>query len=263
MKLMEKKITAKDMELHLANRYYDRRQWVFLTQVRSSTGSADRVADAMAFNMYGSTGFEIIGFEIKVSRSDFLSELKDMSKSDELMSYCDKWFLVVPDEDIVKEGELPKNWGLLVLQGDKLVQKVRPTVQHTVSMPLHFIASLLRRSNDEIGRIESQYVKREEIEKEITEARRKGYEEGRGYDGKRTEESLKNLRDQVIEFEKATGLSFTEWRGKEYTKTLGVYVKAWLNLTDRSLDYDIRNIENAISTLQRSVIDMKKIKKTL
>lgn len=260
---MEKKITAKDMELHLANRYWDKRQWVFLTQVRSSTGTADRVADAMAFNMYGSTGFEILGFEIKVSRADFLSELKDMSKSNELMSYCDKWFLVVPDANIVKEGELPKNWGLLVLQEDKLVLKVKAINQHTVPMPLHFVASLLRRSNDEIAKIESQCVKREDIKKEIEEARSKGYEEGRGYNGKRTEESLKNLRDQVIAFEQATGLSFTEWRGKEYTKTLGVYVKAWLDLTDRSLDYDIQRIESTISTLQKSVIDMKKIKKTI
>ena len=94
------------MEKHLADRYCDSRQWVFLTQVRSSTGSANRVADAMAFNMYGSTGYEVLGFEIKVSRSDFLAELKDMSKSDELMSYCDKWYLVVPDAEIVKEVRL-------------------------------------------------------------------------------------------------------------------------------------------------------------
>lgn len=133
---VEKSVPAKDRERHLAERYCDCRQWVFLTQVRSSTGGASRIADAMAFNMYGSTGYEILGFEIKVSRSDWLSELKDMSKSDEIMGYCDKWYLVVPDASIVQDGELPKNWGLLVLKDGKLAQKVRPMPQKTEPMPL-------------------------------------------------------------------------------------------------------------------------------
>ena len=53
----EKKITSKDMEDRLADRYCDSRQWVFLTQVRSSTGGANRVADAMAFNRYAEAGW--------------------------------------------------------------------------------------------------------------------------------------------------------------------------------------------------------------
>lgn len=258
---MEKeKITAKDMENHLANKYCDSRQWVFLPQVRSSTGSADRVADGMAFNMYGSTGYEILGFEIKVSRSDWLSELKDMSKSDEIMSYCDKWFLVVPDASIVQEGELPKNWGLLVLKDGKLVQKVRPVIQHTVPMPLHFIASVLRRSGDEVGKIRSQYVKREDIAGEIEEARKRGYEDARGYNGKRTEEELKELRGKVSEFEKASGITLESWRGKDYTKTLGMYVKYAMQLDDNLFKYHLRDIENTIKSLERAVVEVKKIR---
>lgn len=252
--------TAKDMEKYLAERYWDSRQWVFLTQVRSSTGGASRIADAMAFNMYGSTGYEIIGFEIKVSRSDFLSELKDMSKSDEIMSYCDKWFLVVSDADIVKDGELPKNWGLLVLKDDKLVQKVRPIPTKTTPMPLHFIASLLRRSSDEIRRIHSQYIKREDIATEIEKARQKGYDDARGYNGRQTETALKELRDLVSEFERASGITLENWRGKEYAKTLGMYVKVAMELNERTLESDIRNMQNAIKSIERAVVDVKKIK---
>lgn len=257
------KITAKDMEKHLAERYFDTRQWVFLTQVRSSTGNASRTADAMAFNMYGSTGYEILGFEIKVSRSDFLSELKDMSKSDEIMSYCDKWYLVVSDAAIVKEGELPKNWGLLVLKDGKLVQKVRAIATRKEPMPDYFIASILRRSGDEVERIRSQYIKKENVAGEIEAARKRGYEDAKGYNGKQTEERLDRLQAQVIEFEKATGLSFDEWRGKEFAKSLGTYVKFAMDLGERSLDYNIRSIESAISTLQRAVVDVKKVKSSL
>lgn len=257
------KIIAKDMEKHLADRYCDSRQWFFLTQVRSSTGSANRTADAMAFNMYGSTGYEILGFEIKVSRADFLSELKDMSKSDEIMSYCDKWYLVVPDASMVKDGELPKNWGLLVLKGGKLMQKVRAIPTRTTPMPDYFIASILRRSGDEVERIREQYIKREDVAGEIEAAKKRGYEDGRGYNGKQTEENLKRLREYVQEFEKASGISLEEWKGKEYAKSVGMYVKVALSLDERSLDYQVRNIEGAIKTLQVGITDITKIKKAL
>lgn len=260
---IEAKITAQDMERYLGERYCDSLQWVFLTQVRSSTGGANRIADAMAFNMYGSTGYEILGFEIKISRADFLSELKDMSKSNEIMSHCDKWFLVVPDAAIVKDGELPKNWGLLVLKDGKLVQKVRPVPHTPIPMPLHFIASVLRRSGNEVNRIRNQHVKREDIKVEIEAAHKRGYEDGRGYNGKGTEEALKKLREYVSEFEKASGISLEEWRGKEYAKSVGMYVKLALGLDERSLEYVIHSIEGTVATLQKGIADITKIKKVL
>lgn len=258
-----KKITSTDMEKYLAERYSDSYQWVFLTQVRSSTGSASRIADAMAFNMYGSTGYEILGFEIKVSRSDWLSELKNMAKSNEIMEYCDKWYLVVSDANIVQDGELPKNWGLLVLKDGKLVQKVRAIATKTTPMELPFIASLLRRSANEIERIKSTYIKKEDIAGEVEKARKKGYEDAKGYQGLRTEESLTKLQQQVSEFERATGVRFDEWKGKEHAKTLGMYVKLAMDLNERTLEYDIRHIESAISSLQRAIVDVKKIKNTM
>lgn len=259
----EKKITAKDMENHLASRYCDSLQWVFLTQVRSSTGGANRIADAMAFNMYGSTGYEILGFEIKVSRSDFLSELKNMSKSDEIMGYCDKWYLVVSDAKIVQDGELPKNWGLLVLKDGKLVQKVRAVPKKPDPMPIHFIASILRRGGQEVDRIRNQYVRREDIAGEIEAARKKGYDEARGYNGRQTEEALKTLRENVQEFEKASGTSLESWRGKQYSKSLGMYVKFAMEMDERTLGYHVRDIEQAIASLNRAITDVKKIKTAL
>lgn len=261
--MTDTKVTAKDMEKYLAERYCDSRQWVFLTQVRNSTGGASRIADAMAFNMYGSTGYEILGFEIKVSRSDFLNELKDMSKSDEIMSYCDKWYLVVPDAGIVKDGELPKNWGLLVLKDGKLTQKVRAIATRKEPMPDYFIASILRRGGDEVERIRSQYIKREDVAGEIEAARKRGYEDARGYNGKQTEENLKRLREYVQAFEEASGIKLQEWQGKEYAKSVGLYVKFALEMDDRSLGYILRSLESAANTLQEGVKEIAKVKKAL
>lgn len=193
----EKKYTASDMEKYLEDRYSHPYEWVFLTQVRSSTGSANRIADAMAFNMYQSTGYEILGFEIKVSRSDWLSELKDMSKSNEIMEYCDKWFLVVPDASIVQDGELPKNWGLLVLQGDKLVMKVRPTIMPTKPMPDYFVASIMRRHANEVEKIRNSHIPKSNIEAELKEAEERGYIRGQGYNAKQAQRNQHNPNNIV------------------------------------------------------------------
>jgi hypothetical protein len=258
----DKKITAKDMEQYLANRYLNP-QWVFLPQVRSSTGSADRIADGMAFNMYRSTGYEILGFEIKVSRSDWLSELKDMGKSNELMSYCDKWYLVVSDASIVKEGELPKNWGLLVLSNGELKQKVRPTPQVPVKMPLEFVASLLRRNNDEMDRLKYKYVLKESIKDEIERARKSGYEDGRGYNGKRTEEELERVRGVLQAFEESSGIDLSRWISTAKAKEIGRYVKLTMNLHEATIESDIRRMEGTVKSINSAIADMKVIKNDL
>lgn len=258
----EKKITAEDMERHLANKYLNP-EWVFLKQVRSSTGSANRIADGMAFNMYQSTGYEILGFEIKVSRSDWLSELKHMGKSNEIMTYCDKWFLVVPDANIVKEGELPKNWGLLVLKDGELRQKVRPTPQKPEPIPLAFMASILRRNSNVMRALELSYVKRESIKAEIEQARKDGYESGRGYNGKRTEEELERVRGVLHAFEEASGIDLARWVGIPQARTIGKYVKLTMHLNENTIDYDIKRMEGTIKSISSAIADMKVIKNDL
>ena len=94
------------------------REWAFLSHVRSTTGFASggdvRTADALAMSMYRSKRHVLHGFEVKVSRSDWLRELKDPSKSVAIASYCDYWWLAVSEPEVVKAGELPPKWGLLV-----------------------------------------------------------------------------------------------------------------------------------------------------
>ena len=83
------------------------REWAFFSHVR-------RTADALAMSMYRSKGHEMHGFEVKVSRSDWLRELKQPTKADAIAGFCNRWWVAVSNTDIVKTGELPPNWGLLV-----------------------------------------------------------------------------------------------------------------------------------------------------
>lgn len=85
---------------------------------------ASRICDYMAMDLWPGMGIgsgpKLHGHEVKVSRSDWLTELKDPTKAEAFTQYCDYWWLVVSDKDIVKPGELPEGWGLMVKHGPGL-----------------------------------------------------------------------------------------------------------------------------------------------
>lgn len=109
--------------------------------VKSGVGfDARRVCDYMAMDLWGGYGInggvKLHGHEVKTSRSDWLTELRDPEKAEAFVPYCDFWWLVVADKNIVKEGELPEGWGLMVLRGTKSLRAVvQPTRRARLPMP--------------------------------------------------------------------------------------------------------------------------------
>lgn len=87
---------------------------------------------------------ELLGFEIKTSRADFLNELKNPMKAERWRQFCDRWFLVVPDDSIIKD-DLPEGWGLMIvgengkLRIAKSAQRIDPA-----GMPKSVLGSYLR-----------------------------------------------------------------------------------------------------------------------
>lgn len=97
-------------------------RYVIAEHVRNSAGFGGvwtpgappqlRTCDALAIDLWPSAGNLIHGFEVKVSRADWRTELKDPSKAEAFRRYCDYWWLVVPDAKIA-QGDLPPGWGLM------------------------------------------------------------------------------------------------------------------------------------------------------
>ena len=104
-----------------------------------------RTADAIVVDLWPSTGNALHGIEVKVSRSDWLTELKDPAKADAFKPYCDHWWLAVPDAAIVRD-DLPDGWGLLVAgkDGSTLRQRVAAPRLERREMPFGMTAALLR-----------------------------------------------------------------------------------------------------------------------
>lgn len=120
-------------------------KYIVLTQVRAATGWDDpSTADVMVMGNWPSSGNELMGFEVKVSRSDWLNEVKNAEKCAPTKKYCNRWWLVIADETMVKEGELPEDWGMMAIVNNKI--KVIKEAPKLIAEPLShkFVASMLR-----------------------------------------------------------------------------------------------------------------------
>lgn len=119
----------------------------FLPEFRGGTGWArEQRSDAIAMHLWPSKGLELIGFELKVSRSDWLHEVKNPQKAQAIKQFCDRWYLVISDRMFIKDYELPKDWGLMFVEKGKIkVEKEAPKLKATPIDRL-FLASLMRRA---------------------------------------------------------------------------------------------------------------------
>lgn len=85
----------------------------------------------------------IHGFEVKVSRSDWLAELKDPSKAEAWARHCHYFWLVAASRDIVRD-DLPDGWGLLVPHGCSLRALRSPTRRDAQPLTTPMVVSLTR-----------------------------------------------------------------------------------------------------------------------
>lgn len=77
----------------------------------ASTGSDTRL-DGWAMNVWPSNGYRTIAYEIKVSRSDFLREMKDPGKREWALTFTDEFYFVAP-RHLIDPKELPDDCGLI------------------------------------------------------------------------------------------------------------------------------------------------------
>lgn len=118
-------------------------RWIRAEHVASNMGNdSKRIADFIAVDKYPSSGLALHGHEVKVTRSDWLSELRTPAKAESFVRYMDYWWLLVPNPTIVKPGELPAGWGLLVKSGNKLRAQISAPKLSPAPLPIELSLSL-------------------------------------------------------------------------------------------------------------------------
>ena len=162
------KLTTRTL-LNKLREIYGPPRFAFFSEVCLSFASQQR-ADALAINLSRSRQFEIHGFEIKVERGDWISELRNPEKADHAFRYCDFWWLVISDMKIIKAEELPRGWGLLVPKNEFLFPEVKPERLSPDPINRDFMATLLRRGfivAATTGRLQTAFQKGRTYEAEI------------------------------------------------------------------------------------------------
>lgn len=190
----------------LNEKYSDGDACLIAFEVNEGTGGfGGRIADAIAFYMWPSKDYKMIGFEIKVSRSDWLNEMKQPDKSMALSQFCDEWYLVAP-KGVLGIDELPKTWGYMEASDKRLTVKIRAPQREVVNPDKPFMASLLRSM---IRKYQDTSVLEQLIEgaKEKAEKRFKDLYESRL---ERANEDSERYRSLVDKFYKETGLYLSE-----------------------------------------------------
>lgn len=197
-------------------------EWVLAFEVAPETGGGTRRADAVAMNMWRSRGHAIHGFEFKVSRGDWLRELKDPSKADAVAQYCDFWWLVIDGENIIKDDELPEGWGLMIVVRDakKLPKGLRVKVKapKLKAAPINkfFMASLFR-SLGKVDSVEISALARKEAQIEIDKNNR--FIESQVAKARRNYDELNNRIEEIASL---TGIQLDDWRmvPKDFAKAV-------------------------------------------
>lgn len=221
---------AQDLSNRLAIRYAWP-EWAFFEQVYRPTKRGIRYADAMALNLWSTRGLEFHGFEIKVDRRDWLRELKNPAKAEEIGLYCDRWWLVAPEKEFVKEGELPEPWGLLVAHGEGLkIAKQAPKLADALPLDRKFVSVLIRHFHEE------QKQKKHTDDVLLAEYNR-GHEDAEGaleYRVKSATADAKRLQDAIAAFEEVSGVRIDAWSaGKIGTAVQMVLRDEHMRLRDR------------------------------
>lgn len=126
--------------------------WAAFTELRSGTGygrdgerSVEQRFDVVAFNCWPSKKGLRVAYEIKRSRSDFLRELSQPEKRDQVEQFFhETWF--VASHGVCDRDEIPYGWGLLVRtkKGDKLRSVRRPRARDPEPVPYWMMMSVLR-----------------------------------------------------------------------------------------------------------------------
>jgi hypothetical protein len=189
-------------------RAYAREAGYLLIHEISVPGHSTRRTDAIALQMYRSRGIGIHGFEIKVERRDWLNELKDAGKADEVFARCQTFSLVTP-QWLVDPATLPPQWGLLEVRhaDGKVLRTLEPAKLEPQPLDLYSVSLILRRAYDFMAQPWN-----EAHHNELARRYEEGLEAGKKYavGGDEAAKELGRLKARIAAFQEASGIDLDD-----------------------------------------------------
>ena len=126
------------------------RHWLFIPELRIGTGygkGAEPRIDAWAMHPWPSKRLMHVAYEVKVSRSDFLRELRQPVKRRPAVMLSNLFYFATPP-GVIKHGELPIEAGLVEVDPNgRCETKVDAPWRDSYPPTWSFVASVLRTLN--------------------------------------------------------------------------------------------------------------------
>lgn len=129
-------------------------EWATFVELRGSTGFVnDQRIDFFAVHTWPSKRYQSIAYEVKVSRGDFLKEIRHPEKRRFAESVASKSYFVAPI-GLIKSHEVPEGWGLMEpKRGTRSLRIIKHAEERTsVKWTQHFMMSMIRRAADTLPR---------------------------------------------------------------------------------------------------------------
>lgn len=238
-------MTAEDIRSALRKRYDDHRRYAVAEEVGLTTGYSRRRLDMMVLDCYASNGFQIDGFEIKISTSDLRNELRDPDKHVAFFDIIDYYTIAAPAGVVDPVLDImPKTWGILIVNEDGTTRiKRRPLAlrgdeTNEQKIPRGFLAAITRA-------IQSH----QPSEQSLRESYEKGLSDGReterrsaGYNREYVEKRMQEI-DEYHNLQARLNL----W-GENSEEAINQFER-FRALDPRRLAIQLQNASNALSSM--------------
>lgn len=254
--------------LNKLSKKYPSPQYSFLSQVRNTTGLSQQVrtADALALSLWPSRGNHLIGFELKISRSDWLHEWKNPAKAEAIAQFCDMFYLVIADLSIVDISEVPKTWGIMVYSPTKKAVTTLREAPLLEALPISrsFLCGFMRNVDESISR---QYTPAVEVTKIIND-RVESEIKYRTSEFSRKAEAYDKLKENLEKFEKESGLDLVRlkygWQDPiELGKVVNIVLNGGVKRIKEDLGYLKARAEGILGNINKELETLDKTENTI
>lgn len=198
---------------------YPAGEYAVMQEVSDAAGfGRSRSADGIIMSLWPSRGLELTGIECKSGRGDWLRELKNPKKAENIFRYCDRWYLVTDTEDLAKMEEIPPAWGWMCgnKNGTKMVLKKEAPKLSPQPITKDFLAAMMKRCTQGMvhkSQMEDEIERRAELRSESKNTQHK-------YKLEDKDRIIEELRKIINDFEKESGCRMNRWDGNNIGKAV-------------------------------------------
>jgi len=209
-----------------------------------------RRADAVSLSCYPSRGYDLHGFEIKVDRRDWLTELDRPEKAEPAFAICNYWWIAAP-AGVVEPSEVPEGWGYLEFRKERLWTKKRAPRTEAVPLSLPTIVALVgsaaRKTADDDEREAA-------LRNEYLRGHREGAKSGCGHGY--LEDRYKELNDQMTKIHDLFGIYMPRLDDEDAWRSIAALLELRLDnrrfMLAQLFDNALRDVDRVAANLRKT-----------